>query len=280
MINVGSYTIREIIFSNFGLDGGAMFGVVPKSIWEKLLAPDTHNRIPLTCRSILIEGGGRKILVDTGMRGFGDNKFRERFNISDSPEILSDDFYESITDLVLTHLHFDHAASLAKYNESGAVLGLRYPNAKIHLQRANYQEASFPSLREKASYLKPYIELLKTSDLHLIDGASEIFEGLFVNPINGHTSGQQWIEIRDTAQPLFYLADLVPTSHHISIPYIMGYDLCARDSISEKVEVLTKAVDQNALIVFEHDPSISAALIERTPSGDFKISPGTTINTL
>lgn len=274
MISIGRFKITLPIFGSFRLDGGSMFGSVPKNIWSRVINSDAENCIPLVTRSLLIvdDQAKRSFLVDTGMGEKWTEKLRGIYAINNNPATEVGINPSSLTDVILTHLHFDHAGGISYFDSNGA-LALTYPSAKIHLQRANYENAKHPTLKERASYLPENVEPLAAGDLQLYDGDAEIYPGIFVHRVDGHTTGQQWIEIRDGEQKIFFPTDLIPTSHHVPVPFHMGYDICAGTILKEKEQFGRRAVDENALVVFQHDAKVACALLNLNERGQFVAVP-------
>lgn len=270
MFTVGPYSISTIVMGTFRLDGGAMFGSVPRNLWEKRISPDTENCIPLAARCLLIRGADRNILVDVGPGDKWDEKRKQIFNIHNLPVKDYPFVPEDITDVVLTHLHFDHAGGVSEFSSNGEAI-LRYPAARHYVQKSNLENARTPSLKERASYLKENIAPLSAAELIEVEGNTEIIDGISVHQINGHTIGQQWVKITDGKQTIAFPTDLIPTSHHLPLPFTMGYDMCAATVLEEKNEFLTRAVEEDWIVVFEHDPEVSAAKITTDERGTFVV---------
>jgi glyoxylase-like metal-dependent hydrolase (beta-lactamase superfamily II) len=266
-MKIKDFDISLHTFEHFRLDGGAMFGSVPKNLWSKLIPADEQNRITLATNCLVLTGQNKKILVDVGNGNKWDEKLRNIFAIESLPS-SSLVAPESITHVILTHLHFDHAGGISYYDNNHQ-LKLTYPNAEIFVQRRNYENALNPGLKERASYLKENVEILKQSKLNLLDGKTEIFPGLFVHSVDGHTIGQQYMEISGNEGTILFATDLIPTSHHLPLPYHMGYDICGTTLIKEKEVFLEYALNKNAIVVFEHDISIKAARIEKNDKGHY-----------
>ncbi len=276
-LRIGNYEICPIPTGIFGLDGGAMFGTVPKVLWEKSIPPDVKNRIPMEARALLLKGSGRNILIDVGNGGdfvakYGDklgSKFAELYNVKEGGVSLLSSLErnglkpDDVTDVILTHLHFDHAGGSTQ-NHDGKIVPT-FPKAKYHVQRRNLETAKNPNVREKASYFAINFEpLIERGQLNIIDGArEELLPGISVLISDGHTQGQQMVKISDGQKTLLYCGDVIPTSAHVRLAWVMGYDLRPLDLIEEKKKVLSLAADQGWYLYFEHDPYIDAALVQR-----------------
>lgn len=270
IVQVGDYKVHFFNFGLFGLDGGSMFGAVPKTLWSKKIAADERNRITLATRSLIIEANERVFLVDCGNGDKWSEKQKEIYAFRNTP--LSDwhPLLSKVTDIIFTHLHFDHAAGLS-YRD-GKELKLRFPKARVHLQRANWENALNPNVREKASYLPDHVNILETAELNLLDGDSEIIEGLRVHRSDGHTRGLQWIEIERNGSSLVYPSDLIPTSHHIHLPYHMGFDMCAERVLKEKEAFIKRAVEKGSLVVFEHDAGRESGRLSVGDAGELVLT--------
>ncbi len=272
----GKYKIDAIDTGIFALDGGAMFGVVPKTLWSKAYHPgDELNRIPLAARVILIQFDNKKILIDTGNGTKYDQKFADRFAIdleaSDLTAALNkfDVGAEDITDVILTHLHFDHAGGATRLVDGEAVPA--FPNAKYYIQKEHLAWAKAPKPKDKASFIEDdFIPVLDSNQLIEVEGETELFPGISVIPVNGHTKAMQLIKI-DTGKDLFvYMADLCPTAAHIPYPYVMGYDNFPLTTIEEKKMLLPELHKRDAILIFEHDAFCQAARIKEHKSGFVK----------
>lgn len=268
MISIGPYNIYSIVLDLFKLDGGAMFGSVPKSLWEREISPDSSNRVPLCSRSLVIEGLGRKIIVDLGCGKIWSEKEREIFQVVNQYNALLEDVVPGVTDVVLTHLHFDHAGGLGRLD--GEKIVPNFPGAKYWLGRENFERASSPGVREKVSYRKVELEVLKQVNLDLVEDGSEILPGISMHFVYGHTRGLSYVRISDEGRSeLFFVSDLCPTSKHLKIPYVMGYDLLAEVSMEEKQKVLGEIYEKSSLVVFQHDIDVSACYLGKDERGNF-----------
>jgi len=266
----GRYEISVHNHGNFRLDGGSMFGSVPKNLWSRLIPVDDENCIPLATRSLLLRGEGKVILIDVGNGDKWNDKLRTIFGIENTADDQLGFLKEEVTDIILTHLHFDHAGGISQIDSSGKLVPT-YPEAKLYIQQANLENACNPSPREQASYLKDNISLVDSEDTIRLDGSVEVFPDIRVHRVDGHTRGQQYVEIRAGEQIILYPTDLCPTSRHIPLAYSMGYDICTETLLREKQSFMKYAVDTGAIVFFEHDPDTEAATIGVNPKGQFAV---------
>ena len=270
-MKIGKYTLKIIESGFFALDGGAMFGIVPKPLWEIANPPDIENRIKLATRNLLLEDGNKKILIDTGMGTKWNKKMKEIYSISEEITIesaLADNGVkaEDISDVILTHLHFDHTGGSTK-NENGKTVP-SFPNAKYYVQKQNFDWAINPSNRDRGSYLKEnFLSLFEEGVLNFIYGEEEFDDEIKFIVVNGHTFGQQLIKISDSANTFLYCCDLFPTISHIPIPYVMGYDLQPLVTVSEKQKILKQAINESWKLFFEHDPDTAFVTLKETEKG-------------
>jgi glyoxylase-like metal-dependent hydrolase (beta-lactamase superfamily II) len=272
-MKIGKYTLHEIEAGYIGLDGGAMFGVVPKPLWEKSNPCDESNRVTLDTRCLLLKGDNRNILIDTGIGDNWDEKFKQIYRV-DYTNTLAASLqkagvaYEQITDVILTHLHFDHTGGSTRLEEGKWVP--TFPNALYYVQKKQFDWAVNPSERDRASYIQPrFMPLVENGMLTLIDGNNQFEDGIDFIVINGHTFGQQMVKISDSASTLLYCGDLMPFSSHIPAPYIMGYDLQPVVTLNEKKEILPRAAAEEWKLYFEHDPYFAMATVGKNEKGFF-----------
>jgi glyoxylase-like metal-dependent hydrolase (beta-lactamase superfamily II) len=265
----GGYRISAAVLTRFRLDGGAMFGSVPKPLWERHEPGDDRNRIALAARVLYLEGGGRKILVDAGLGDKFGAREAEMFAVEPAPGGDLPFRWEELTDIVLTHLHFDHAGGISRRTAEGLVLSA--PQARVHLQRRNWERALAPGARERASYLAENVEPLRGADLRLLDGGGEVLPGIRVEVSNGHTAGMQWLLVGEGRGAVAFPADLIPTSSHVHLPFVMGYDLCVETLLGEKEDFLARAVAGEWTVVFEHDARLAAARLTRGKEGRYAV---------
>jgi glyoxylase-like metal-dependent hydrolase (beta-lactamase superfamily II) len=266
-MKIGDWTFRAFHDGRFKLDGGAMFGVVPKIFWQKQHPADEMNRIDLDLRCLLADGPeGRRILVDTGMGDRWDEKKTGVFALERRPNQLVAELAEegitreSITDVVLTHLHFDHAGGAVRLLDGQ--LAATFPEARYWVQKRQWEWAGRPSERDRASFrTEDFAPLQEAGRLELVDGPGEILPGVRVTPINGHTPGQQMVEFHTGAGVLVFCGDLIPYLSQVHVPWIMGFDLNPLLTVSEKKQFLTRAAEDGYVLVFEHDTVHEAATV-------------------
>lgn len=268
----GPFTISVYNHGFFRLDGGAMFGTVPKTIWSKLAPPDDDNRIRLAARSLIIRSEDRVFMVDAGIGDRWTDKLRRIYDIQPRPDEGADFEPDSVTDIILTHLHFDHARGIFRArSEAEGEVDLRYPEARVYVQAANYENAKTPNARERVSYIAEDVKLLERTRLVLTSGSQEVYPGIWVHRRDGHTRGHQWVEVKSGDASLVFPSDMVPTSRHLPLPYLMGYDVCAETLLEEKEELLSRAVAERWILVFGHDPDIAAGRITRDEKGHYAL---------
>jgi glyoxylase-like metal-dependent hydrolase (beta-lactamase superfamily II) len=271
-MEAGGYEVRTVVTSRFALDGGAMFGSVPKSVWSRKTAVDEANRIPLVSRTLVLRGRGRIVLVDTGIGRRFDDKGLRLFAIDPGVEIVralraAGIAPEEVTDVFLTHLHFDHAGGLFGGSRDQPVPN--FPRAKIYIQRANWERAHAPGPKERASYRPEEIRALEESDLVLLEGESEPLPGIRVQAGDGHTRGHQVVWVGEGREAILYTGDLVPTVSHLHLAYTMGYDMCAERLLAEKEACLEACRRQGAVLVLDHDPGVPGGRLGRNEKGFF-----------
>ena len=258
---------------HFKLDGGAMFGVVPKSIWNKSNPADQNNMCSWALRCLLIEDGNRLILIDNGMGNKQDEKFFGYYYLHGNDTLQKSlNKYgfkmDDITDMVLTHLHFDHCGGSIKYNSNKTNLEPAFKNAKYYCNEKHWNWATQANSREKASFLKENILPIKESgQLNFIDSQSTLITNLSFIEVNGHTEGMMLPIIKYKESTLAYMADLIPSVGHLPIPFVMGYDVRPLETLKEKELILKTALDNDWTLFFEHDPTIECIKLERTEKG-------------
>ncbi|MEX0935634.1 MAG: MBL fold metallo-hydrolase [Gemmatimonadota bacterium] len=260
--DIGDLRIHTIEAGLQRLDGGAMFGVVPKPLWERRIPADERNRIPLALRCLLVETPDTLLLIDTGIGNKEDEKFRDIYGVENAgdPTRLEDAIREAgflpedIGIVILTHLHFDHAGGATKVREDGEIVP-SFPDATHVVQRGELEFAQRENERIRASYIGRNYEAITDAGLWtLIDGEAELVPGVRVLPTPGHTPHHQSVLIQSAGEIAFYAADLCPTAAHVPLPWIMGYDLEPLVTLESKRALWQRAHDEEWLIVFEHEP--------------------------
>ncbi len=271
-MRIGPYELHSIETGRFGLDGGAMFGVVPKPLWEKTNPPDERNRIALAARALLLVGAGRKILVDVGNGSKYNDKLVAIYKFENPAGDIVSSLRkhsigpEDITDVILTHLHFDHAGGSTTI-VNGQVLPT-FPKAKYYVQQEHWNAATKPTERDKASFFEhDFMPLHRDGVLEFTEGEGEIFPGISFRVVNGHTTALQCPIISDGKITLLYCADLMPTTSHVQLPWIMAYDLRPLITLEEKRRILNEVVDRDGILFFEHDPLTEGVRVQRTDKG-------------
>jgi len=270
-MKIGKFKLSIIESGSFGLDGGAMFGIIPKPLWQKTNLADDVNRVRLATRNLLLESDSKKILIDTGMGDKWDDKSKNIYAVDEKLSMdsaLSGKGLKSdeITDVILTHLHFDHTGgSTIKVNGK---LQPAFPNAKYYVQKQNFEWAINPSDRDKGSYIKENFQpLMEEGVLNLINGNKHFDDEIEFFVINGHTFGQQMVKISDGKNTFVFCSDLIPFYSHIPLHYIMGYDLQPLVTLQEKKKYLKIAVEENWKLFFGHDPEIAFATVKKFGEG-------------
>jgi len=258
---------------HFKLDGGAMFGVVPKSIWNKVNPSDENNMCSWALRCLLVEDGNRLILIDNGMGNKQDQKFFGYYYLhgEDTLEKSLKNLgfgFDDITDVFLTHLHFDHCGGSIKYNSDRTKLEPAFKNATYYSNEKHWEWATNPNPREKPSFLKENILPIKESgQLKFIGKDQELIPGFKIIEVSGHTESMMLPVISYKNTSIAYMADLIPSAGHIPVSYVMGYDTRPLETLKEKEFVLHQAVNNNWVLFFEHDPNIECVTLEKTEKG-------------
>ena len=272
MARIGPWELHTIETGRFGLDGGAMFGVVPRALWERRIRPDSKNRIPLAARCLLLEGDGRLVLIDCGLGSKGGEKFAAIYALDYDHSELHRSLRQAgfcaadVTDVVFTHLHFDHCGGGAEMGPHGPVPAFKH--ARHHVQRAHWEWARRPNAREAASFMKENIEpLAQSGQLHLADGPGMLFPGVEVLVFHGHTEAQQLVKISDEERTLVFAADLFPTAAHMKTVWSTAYDVRPLATLEEKARFLEDAVEGGWDLFFEHDPETAVGTPVRSPKG-------------
>ncbi len=271
-------TIYPIETGNFKLDGGAMFGVVPKSIWTKTNPADSNNMIDLAARCLLIEDGDKLILVDTGLGNKQSEKFFSYYyrwgNHSLDNALSAFGFHrDDITDIFMTHLHFDHCGGSIQWNTDKTGYEPAFKNARFWTNKNHWEWATNPNAREKASFLKEnLIPMQESGQLHFVERGSASFMekselGFGILFADGHTEKQMLPHINYKGKTIVFVADLVPTVGHIPVPYVMGYDTRPLLTLDEKAKFLNTVAENDFLLFFEHDAHNQLCTLKQTEKG-------------
>lgn len=257
----GKFELISLTDGLMRLDGGAMFGVVPRVFWEKTNPADELNRITIGVNPLLIKNEECNILVDTGNGDKFSEKLLKIYGIERGPTFLKSLSTaglrpEDINMVINTHLHFDHCGGNTFMDECGNIKPT-FPKARYLVQKIEWEDATNPNELTRASYLpENFIPLMDAGVIELLDGEKEVYPGVTVMPTPGHNRGHQSVRIESNEKTAFYLGDMVPTAAHIPLPYIMGYDLYPLELLEVKRRVLREAVEGRWLMIFEHDPKI------------------------
>lgn len=272
---VGSNKLHMQLFAmnagHFKLDGGAMFGVVPKSLWQPKYAADENNMCSWAMRCLLVQHENRLVLIDTGMGTKQDEKFFSFYfmhgNDNLDKSLASAGFHrDEITDVFLTHLHFDHCGGALELNADGNAIPA-FKNARFWSNRQHWDWAVNPNPREKASFLKENIlPLQESGQLNFLE-AEELFPGFAVEKVSGHTESMMLPVIEYKGHKVMYMADLLPSPVHVPTAWVMAYDTRPLLTMQEKQTILNTCVDENRILFFEHDKSIECATLIRTEKG-------------
>ncbi|MBL4605737.1 MAG: MBL fold metallo-hydrolase [Flavobacteriaceae bacterium] len=265
--------IYPIETGNFKLDGGAMFGVVPKSIWQRTNPADSNNLISMSMRCMLIEDGNRLILIDTGLGSKQSEKFFGYYylygDFSLDTSLAKFGFHrDDITDVFLTHLHFDHCGGSIQWNKDKTGYEPAFKNAKFWSNENHWNWATDPNPREKASFLKENIlPMQESGQLNFVDLNPNKQLGFDVLTMDGHTEKQMLPKINYKEKTIVFMADLLPTTGHIPLPYVMGYDTRPLLTIREKEQFLNEAADHEYFLFLEHDSNTELCTVKHTEKG-------------
>jgi glyoxylase-like metal-dependent hydrolase (beta-lactamase superfamily II) len=260
----------------FRLDGGAMFGVVPKPLWEKTNPADERNRIDMAMRCLLIEDSNRLILVDNGLGHKYDDKFKGLYAVDHEKNTLDRSLEalgfskEEVTDVILTHLHFDHCGGSTAWHPGKERFETAFENAHFWVQRSHLEWALKPNAREKASFYDENIQpIVQSGQLRLVDGETELFPEISLKVVNGHTAAMQLPLVQYKGRQVLYAADLFPTFGHIPLPYVMGYDTRPLLTLEEREVFLPWLVEEEVVLFYEHDPVNECGTVRRNEKGAF-----------
>lgn len=268
-MRIGEYKLYSIETSQFSLDGGAMYGIIPKTLWERETPADGFNRINMVTRSLLLISDDKKIIIDTGNGDKWDKKFRSIYNINLDKINLNKSLSkfgiraEDITDVLCTHLHFDHAGGNTKY-ENGEIVPT-FQNANYWIHKDNWNLANLPSEKDKGSYLEEnWAVLAQNNMIRFVTGQEEFLPGVKLFISSGHTTGMMHPIVSDSSKKLIYAADIFPMASHLPLNWVMAYDIDPVQTINEKKYLLSKIVDEDWIVFFEHDPIRQAGKVKKT----------------
>jgi glyoxylase-like metal-dependent hydrolase (beta-lactamase superfamily II) len=268
---IGNWTVHAIQAGGQRLDGGAMFGIVPKPLWERRMPPDPRNRIQLGMRCLLVEHESGLVLIDTGAGNKENEKFYEIYGVENrgagDATQLEDGLRalgvspNDVSLVINSHLHFDHAGGNTSRRPDGSVAAT-FPNAHYVVQRGEYEYATHTNERTAGSYFPHnFTPLERGGQFDFVTGEREIVAGIRVVPTPGHTPHHQGIRLESAGEIAFYIADLVPTSAHLPLPWIMGYDVEPLVTLETKRRILKSATEERWLVIFEHDPQVAWSTI-------------------
>lgn len=255
----GDFRIEIIPDTEFKLDGGAMFGIVPRVLWERRTAPDEQNRIKLGTHCLYVETPAEKILIETGMGEKWTEKLSNIYGIRREKTFAETLFEktgnrpEDISIIVNTHLHFDHCGGNTQFNETGKIVPA-FPNARYLVSENEFNHAENPTERDQGSYLKEnWKSLQKTGQIELKPSVYEVVPGITMTEMRGHNGSMQTVKIESKDETIYSFSDLIPTTNHLSLPWIMGYDLFPLETLENKKKLLPQALKENWICWFYHD---------------------------
>jgi len=267
-MKIGKYDLYSVETSEFGLDGGAMFGIIPKPVWEKKVSADELNRVNMVTRSLLLVSDEKKILIDTGNGTKWEEKYKKIYDINTDQYNIEKSLgkygfsSEQITDVICTHMHFDHIGGNTKI-KSGEVVPT-FPNAKYWISEENWKLANHPSQKDAGSFIENDWKVLAENQMiEIIDGREPFIEGIETFVTHGHTPGLLHPIVSDGSNKLFYGADIFPMVAHIPIPWVMAYDVQPVVTMEEKQKLLQKMEREDWILFFEHDPHIQACSVHK-----------------
>ncbi|MGB2980704.1 MAG: MBL fold metallo-hydrolase, partial [Candidatus Zixiibacteriota bacterium] len=266
-MKLGKFEIFSIVENSFKIDGGAMFGVVPRIIWQKVYPPDENNMVKLDINLLLIRAGGENILIDAGMGDALSERQKKVFGIERASNLekrLSEHHLapEDINLVLLTHLHADHAGGVISSDENGRKVP-RFPNARHVVQIKEWEEAMHPDERTSATYFTENLKILEREKrLELIDGVTEVVAGITLANTGGHTPGHQAVLIEDGESKILWAGDIIPSTHHLRIPYVASVDLFPRETMEQKKRFLRMCSEDGWILAFDHDLKVKIGKIE------------------
>lgn len=274
------FSYAAILGNSQKLDGGAMFGNVPKALWSKWVTPDEQNRIPLSCRALLVHDGNKLVLLETGVGAFFNPMLRARFGVEESHHVLLDSLSKlgvsevDIDVVILSHLHFDHAGGLLSQWSESEPLRLLFPKAKYVVSKAGWERANKPHFRDKASFIPELNQLLQSSNrLMVLDNEINHVLGkpFRFKLTNGHTPGLlHTIVTLPNEAPIIFASDLIPATPWVHLPVTMGYDRAPEVLIDEKKQMLEFALENEARLFYTHDSAVAFSKVSKDENGKYK----------
>ena len=269
-MQLGNFEITPLLDGYFRLDGGAMFGIVPRVLWEKKMPPDERHRVRLTVRCLLVRDGRRTILIDSGQGNKQSEKFRDRYAV-EQPATLLDNLRqvgvrpEDVTDVINCHLHFDHAG----WNtvRQGSEIVPTFPNARYWSQQGEWERSRhYTTERDQASFLGEDFLPLEEPRWELVEGEHTVVPGVEILPLPGHSLYTQGVLVNAGGQKVAFLGDLMPSVHHVPYAWIAAFDLHPVETLATKRRILPRAVREKWICVFDHDPDcVAARIVEESP---------------
>ena len=273
-MKLGDLEFHVLVDGYVSLDGGAMFGVIPKVMWEKKIPSDGRNRIQLAMNCLLVHAGGKRILVETGIGAKMSAKLRNIYGVEGpfvNDRLKDYGLHPSEIDIVInTHLHFDHCGGNTRVEKDKVIAA--YPNAKYVVQRGEFEHAKHPTERDRASYIEENYVPLSGAKLALLEADRAIAPGVELIRIPGHTANMQCVKLTGGGKTAFFLADLVPTTAHMALPWIMGFDLYPMTTLENKKKWIPELVQEGWIALFCHDTQTQAAYI-RERDGHWEAEP-------
>lgn len=263
-MKLGAFDLEILSDGSFALDGGQMFGVVPKVLWEKQLPPDERNRVRLGLTCLLVRTGKQNVLIETGLGDKFDAKFASIYGVERSATLLDDLKRhglapEDINIVINTHLHFDHCGWNVRREDSELVP--TFPRARYFVQRCEWEHALHPTERDRASYIDDCFRPAEPLT-EFLDGDSDIVPGISVEVMSGHNRHMQCVSIESRGQRAYFISDLVPTHVHLRYPWIMSFDLYPLETLANKRRLLPMLAAQQSLVIFPHDAALPCAVLE------------------
>jgi glyoxylase-like metal-dependent hydrolase (beta-lactamase superfamily II) len=258
-MKVGRFEVEALSDGFFRLDGGQMFGVVPKTLWERAIPADERNRIRLSLTCLLVRAGNQNVVIETGIGDKFESKFADIYGIEKTTALLDDLKRhglgtEDIAIVINTHLHFDHCGWNSR-REAGRLVPT-FPRARYFIQRAHWEHACRPTERDRGSFVEEFFAACEKQTEFLV-GDAEILPGLSVEVVSGHTPHMQCVRVESEGQQAYFISDLAPTRAHLAYPWMMSFDLTPLETLAHKKRVLPRLAREGAWVVFPHDPELA-----------------------